>query len=59
MTTPRTRIYQHGLTTERRTVTEEEFDWYESNPPWYRVEPVMSPEAYPPSERAKKATPKA
>ena len=60
MTTPRTRTYQHGLTGERRTVTPEEFDWYEKNPPWYRAETPTPLDPYPPSQRATKAakTPK-
>ncbi len=60
MTDKRTRTYQHGLSTEIRTVGPEEFDWYENNPPWYRIEPTKKPEAYPPSQRpAKAAKPKA
>lgn len=54
------RTYQNGLTGERRTVSDPaEHDWYEKNPPWYRVEEAGPAQAYPPSERTPgKAKPK-
>jgi hypothetical protein len=54
-----TRIYQNGLTGERREVALEDCDWYErSGAPWYRADPVAQPDPYSPAKSETKATTK-